>query len=692
MGNKKSILFLGVAVLGLFLVNAVFGPINITQAANTPVTGYAWSDNIGWIQMNPAFGGVQVDDSTGNFSGYAWSDNIGWVNFAPSSGYPEAPNEGAKLNFSTGQITGWIKAIAADNNGWDGWIKMRGGAGSVITCPSGYVYNQITLKCEASPTYSCASGYTYNSSTGKCEQSPTCPTGGSYSETNNRCEVGATLQPISLSGLYSNDLPATAVSGAGSSITFSNYLRGSGTISATGITFSGSMTSYRGPVVASYIIKMVGSGNKIDFYDAAGTTGSVYIAGANVSGSYNSGGGITRISGSGDTLQVNNGPLITFSSTTYTCPSGYTLDGSICTASATCSSGGTLNNTTDKCELAPITSCPSGGSFNSLTGKCEADPTLEGGTGSSYGVDANLATGAFSGYAWGSDVVGWVSFSGSGYGVTMNPLAPTVNISSSPPNPIDYNTSATLTWTSANVTSCDASGDWSGGKATSGSESTGNLTSAKTYTITCAGPGGIASNSVTVNVGGALSCALPWGGTISHGSNVTAYSTDQVACGVSCSSVSETRTCNNGVLSGSYTNLSCSPAVCPDFSLSSSNAIFASLIGDAPSESTETTIKIVNPTNFSGDVSLSISQILDPNGNDVTSHFPNYTFGDSTLSQSEYSTDKGSTFKISVPAGTSKGVYSIIIQGNGTGGIIRTNSTRPVQLNIEAIEPSWIEI
>jgi hypothetical protein len=57
-----------------------------------------------------------------------------------------------------------------------------------------------------------------------------------------------------------------------------------------------------------------------------------------------------------------------------------------------------------------------------------------------------------------------------------------------------------LSWTSNNANSCYASGDWSGTKPLSGSESTGNLTSSKTYTITCSGPGGSASDSVTVNV------------------------------------------------------------------------------------------------------------------------------------------------------------------------------------------------
>ena len=68
------------------------------------------------------------------------------------------------------------------------------------------------------------------------------------------------------------------------------------------------------------------------------------------------------------------------------------------------------------------------------------------------------------------------------------------------PITIVYNSSATLSWSSTNATACTASNGWSGAKATSGSESTGNLTSSKTYTLTCTGPGGSASDSVTVNV------------------------------------------------------------------------------------------------------------------------------------------------------------------------------------------------
>ncbi len=83
--------------------------------------------------------------------------------------------------------------------------------------------------------------------------------------------------------------------------------------------------------------------------------------------------------------------------------------------------------------------------------------------------------------------------------VKVNTLSPSVDLRANPIT-INYNSSATLSWTSSNANSCSASGDWSGSKSTSGSESTGNLTSSKRYTITCSGPGGTASDSVTVNV------------------------------------------------------------------------------------------------------------------------------------------------------------------------------------------------
>ena len=117
------------------------------------VSGYAWSDNIGWISFNNTSDGsiynygVAVDvtnrfvNGTGLFSGYAWSDNIGWISFntVNLSGCPSGACS-AQIDWSTGKVTGWAKALAADNNGWDGWISLSGDG----TYPYGAVVDRVT--------------------------------------------------------------------------------------------------------------------------------------------------------------------------------------------------------------------------------------------------------------------------------------------------------------------------------------------------------------------------------------------------------------------------------------------------------------------------------------------------------------------------------------------------------------------
>jgi len=74
---------------------------------------------------------------------------------------------------------------------------------------------------------------------------------------------------------------------------------------------------------------------------------------------------------------------------------------------------------------------------------------------------------------------------------------------------------------------------------------------------------GVVRDRFTITKPGTTSgaCNLPWGGTIGSGSIVTAYQTNGHN---NCPSVSETRSCSNGVLSGSYTYATCSaPVSCP---------------------------------------------------------------------------------------------------------------------------------
>ena len=76
---------------------------------------------------------------------------------------------------------------------------------------------------------------------------------------------------------------------------------------------------------------------------------------------------------------------------------------------------------------------------------------------------------------------------------------PTVQISANPLTVASGGVS-TLTWSSTDATACTASGAWSGGKALAGSQTTASLTATGTYTLTCSGGGGSATQSATVTV------------------------------------------------------------------------------------------------------------------------------------------------------------------------------------------------
>jgi hypothetical protein len=73
------------------------------------LTGYIWGENIGWINLHPAFGGV-VNDGKGRLSGFAWGENIGWINFQPTDGgVTIAPKTGVFSGFAWGENIGWIQ-------------------------------------------------------------------------------------------------------------------------------------------------------------------------------------------------------------------------------------------------------------------------------------------------------------------------------------------------------------------------------------------------------------------------------------------------------------------------------------------------------------------------------------------------------------------------------------------------------
>jgi hypothetical protein len=100
--------------------------------------------------------------------------------------------------------------------------------------------------------------------------------------------------------------------------------------------------------------------------------------------------------------------------------------------------------------------------------------------------------------------------------VAVTNPTPTVSLSASPVS-VTAGIASTLTWASANATSCTASGAWSGTQPTSGSVSTGALNKDSTYALTCTGAGGSASASATVAVTAAPTAngsSIYWGAYI----------------------------------------------------------------------------------------------------------------------------------------------------------------------------------
>ena len=105
------------------------------------------------------------------------------------------------------------------------------------------------------------------------------------------------------------------------------------------------------------------------------------------------------------------------------------------------------------------------------------------------GVDAGA-------YSWAGDGnPGWQV----GPGFKGGAVTPTLSLSADPTTVV-FQGQSTLTWSSGNADTCDASGDWSGSKATAGSETIGPLAANSNFTLNCSGDSGNVGRNVSVQV------------------------------------------------------------------------------------------------------------------------------------------------------------------------------------------------
>ncbi len=152
MGVNKHQAFAFGGLFFLFIILIIgFGYLGISptpsaaEGADSSLEGYAWSDNIGWIDFGTQGSPRITINSLGVLSGYAWSSNAGWIRFFGgnnnTTGFGPAA-DGPSARLSGNNLIGWARACSvyqgpdcafgsavrsgAELGGWDGWVKMSG--------------------------------------------------------------------------------------------------------------------------------------------------------------------------------------------------------------------------------------------------------------------------------------------------------------------------------------------------------------------------------------------------------------------------------------------------------------------------------------------------------------------------------------------------------------------------------------
>ena len=126
------------------------------------LSGFAWAENVGWINMGdgtPADGvayanlngtdfGVNVNPATGALSGYAWGENIGWINFGdgtPANGVNYANVNGTDAGVNHNAANGLLSGFAWSENA--GWLNLAMGAGLESNCRGSSVSTDGIRRC-----------------------------------------------------------------------------------------------------------------------------------------------------------------------------------------------------------------------------------------------------------------------------------------------------------------------------------------------------------------------------------------------------------------------------------------------------------------------------------------------------------------------------------------------------------------
>ena len=90
------------------------GSINV-KIEDSYLTGFAWGDKIGWINLSPVNGGV-MNDGEGNLSGYATTEFGGLINFKPADGGVIINSKGEFKGYALSEKFGKISFNCINDN------------------------------------------------------------------------------------------------------------------------------------------------------------------------------------------------------------------------------------------------------------------------------------------------------------------------------------------------------------------------------------------------------------------------------------------------------------------------------------------------------------------------------------------------------------------------------------------------
>jgi len=243
-----------------------------------------------------------------------------------------------------------------------------------IECLNGATYSGSNDRCEAYTSNACDYGYIWNSTRSRCELSPTCAVGYTYDAVLNKCKKVTTITAITTNTVSFTIKKTNGGQNVGSYVTSAEL--------------SGYYDDYAGEDSSTSTAYTVYSSGAIKKTNGGQNVGS-YVTSAELSGYYDDYAG-------GDSYDSTAYTISSSTTTNYSCPSGYTLSGTLCyatvTATATCLNG-TLDGVADVCYRS--STCD--GKIMSVT---PFYPTLYNGNNGVCYSDAGLYCKSTGGLSW----------------------------------------------------------------------------------------------------------------------------------------------------------------------------------------------------------------------------------------------------------------------------------------------------